>query len=180
MKKAPEQSTSLIKLYKTFINKLVWDTNSELSSIISYEEDWNYIEYTEWYGFREKMFSSKMENIYKTDTFRRFFYILHSAFSSSNNFAQFVNLLTKFLSKISYKDNFIDWIDEDIFKSYFYAYFSEKISNNEYLKNLFKMDKMEFWKNTNSNLQEVLDLNFINEIYWLYLENLEEIKKELS
>jgi len=79
------------------------DTNKELSKVIGYEENNRYCEYTEWYAFREQLFSKKMKEKFNNKIFKKFFFILHSAFYSSNNYDQFINLLSKFLAEQTYK-----------------------------------------------------------------------------
>ncbi len=118
-----------------------------------------------------------MKEKFDNKMFKKFFFILHSAFYSSNNYDQFINLLSKFLAEQAYKQTEFANMDKVEFKTYFIAYFQSFIEEEKILQSYFDGFKIEMEKNVNSNAKYLLPFNFMLEAYEIYLKTLKEIKQ---
>ncbi len=159
----------LLWLYEDFKWKLL--EGSEVQT--SYEENWKYIEYSEWYGFRENLFKNKVEDLLNKQYFKQVFLIVNSAILSSNNEEQFLNLLNKYLSSFLAKKLLKSWEDFEEKKTFIWAYLD--FQNNDFLKNKLQIEKFNWWKYNNSSLIWVKNKSIVTLIETIY----DEIEKNI-
>ena len=151
---------TLSEKYEDFVNRLTNSIGNKLQKVISYEENWKYMEYTEGYAFRESYFENKMVEIISDELFKKVFYCVYSAYYTANSLENFIYLLSKFLSRLCnkyYKKNYWDTFTsirpdiEDIVKIKFFYW-------------------VDFNDNLNSNNKPTLDTTLVLEIYKLIKE----------
>ena len=162
--------TSLPEIYKNFKDTLFW-TNEELYNVISYEQDGNYIEYTEWYWFRNNTFTKKMENIVNEPYFKKVFYIIYSSYYSSNNEEMFLKLLSRFLSRLIEKIENIKGNNADY--DVIFSFLISKIMDDATIKNYLLLNNIDWDKNNNANKKQAISTNLIFYIYDLFKEFIE-------
>lgn len=158
----------LKNIYKNCIENL-----QNTDDNIAYRKWWRYIEYTEWYSFRNNLFKEKIKEIIEKPYFEKVFYIVYSAILSSNNEKQFLHLLDRYLSAFFAKKLLKKWEDFDEKKTIFAAELD--FISDDYLKNKFLIEKWDWKKFENSDLKSENNIYIYSFVEYIY----EEVEKKI-
>lgn len=160
----------LNEIYEGFVEKLV---NKDKAQISYTNWNWNHVEYTEWYAFREWGFRDRVNETLEKPFFKYIFILTLNAFLSASNEENFLDLLDRYLSVFLSKKLLKEWEDEYEKKTYIRS--DLDFVNDEYLKQRLLLENWDWKKYDNSPLS-IKDNNSI----YTYVDYIyDKIKKEI-